>query len=75
MFTSPSIADALPANAVMIKTADTSKNSLVSFPVTFRKPTINPKTTNRLDSQIFASPKYGEASPKTNANITPIIKE
>ena len=71
--TPPKVVPAPPNPAATINTAATIKNSFVSFPVTFRRPTINPKTTSNDASHVFAAPR--ETMPRTIAIITPIIKE
>ena len=71
--TPDNVAPAPPSPVVIIKIADTIRNSFVSLPVTFRKPTIKPKTTSSDASIGVAAPK--ETMPRTIAIITPIINE
>ncbi len=62
-----------PSPAAMINTADTKRNSLVSFPVTLINPTINPNTTSKELNHGVAEPRL--TNPRTIATITPTIKE
>ena len=74
--TPPRISDAPPAKAAMTNTVATIRNSFVSFPLTFRKPTIKPNTTNKDASHAPAgSPTCAENRPSTIAITVPPIKE
>ena len=71
--TEDNVAPAPPRPAVTIKTPATIKNSFVSLPVTFRRPTTKPRTTSSDASHTVIAPN--ETMPRTIAIITPIIKE
>ena len=74
--TPPRMSDAPPANAAMINTVATIRNSFVSFPLTFRNPTIKPNTTNKDASHApAAGPTCVANRPSTTAIITPPINE
>lgn len=63
------------AQLTITSTATTIRNDWVSFPDTFKNPTIRPRITRSDVSHTAAAPKNPEATPNTTAIITPIIKE
>ena len=74
--TPPRMSYAPPAKAAMINTVATIRNSFVSFPLTFRKPTIKPNTTNKdVSHTTAAAPTCIENRPSITATITPPMKE
>ena len=69
------LSDAPPKYDIITRIVAMVKNSFVSFPVTLRKPTINPASTNNDVSQTTLAPSAGENNPSTIARITPTINE
>ena len=70
--TPPNVEPASPRAEAMIKTVETIRNSFVSLPVTFKKPTTNPSTTSNEANVGVRFPN--ETTPKTIAMITPMMK-